>query len=611
MKQFIYLFFGLTILPLLSSAAAIDAVSGDKFAAGDRVQTTKKLNIRACASTSCSSLGNQQTGALGSVVRGPKSGTGGIFWNIDYDIGADGWSLENWLENEVESDTTAPSVPAALTPISVTSSQIDLSWDASTDPVVSGQTSSGVVSYNVYRDSVLIATVPVTSYSDVGLPASIYSYTVAAYDAAGNASAQSGPVTVNASDFSYPDRSQALTDPTRVAGIWEQDKEEDMVDTKTYPYKIPISEPGYSGDTNWIFEPGPAGSVKEQMYNSGGAQHIAGAQIVLDWMNMEPYEGQFDWSNFEKILGEWRAKGKKIWVEIRSSSQRDKQELGGRLKGAPDWIYTQPANPVPFIQARDPFTNAIITARYPVYWDPNFRMWWDRFMHEFAKEYNGDPTIAFVEIRGHAFGGEPGLSDGPDWQYVEDMWLQNGWDGLAAGSGSVVEGIYTDNVKDMALMFLDSFASENVNTAKYGGAATPTPIAYVAHFDSAWDNEVNAFMTSRHINIINNGFSGKLGSTSRTNMAERVANWGVPIGWVEWGPSGRQDKDGVAHSLQRVYEGAIGIQGSADPLSHVSHVPVSEYQASLDGTATDWANALAWANEWLRRDLCEGYACDN
>ena len=91
-------------------------------------------------------------------------------------------------------DTTAPTVPANLSATAVSSSQINLTWSASTDPTVSGDTTSGVAGYQVYRGGSLIATLGlVTTYQDTGLAAAtLYSYTVASRDVAGNASAQSG-----------------------------------------------------------------------------------------------------------------------------------------------------------------------------------------------------------------------------------------------------------------------------------------------------------------------------------------------------------------------------------------------------------------------------------
>ncbi|MBI2515242.1 peptidoglycan-binding protein [Candidatus Wolfebacteria bacterium] len=103
--------------------------------------------------------------------------------------------LYNWAETVTGSatnpstDTQAPSVPTGLTTAVSSSQIINLSWVASTDNV-------GVTGYRIYRSATQITTVVNgTSYSDAGLSAGIsYSYTVAAYDAAGNVSAQSAPV---------------------------------------------------------------------------------------------------------------------------------------------------------------------------------------------------------------------------------------------------------------------------------------------------------------------------------------------------------------------------------------------------------------------------------
>jgi GH18 family chitinase/chitodextrinase len=82
-------------------------------------------------------------------------------------------------------DTTPPSTPSNLTATAVSASQINLSWTASTDNV-------GVTGYRIYRRGSLIATSSTNAYSDSGLSASTsYTYTVSAYDDAGNVSTQS------------------------------------------------------------------------------------------------------------------------------------------------------------------------------------------------------------------------------------------------------------------------------------------------------------------------------------------------------------------------------------------------------------------------------------
>ncbi|NLN78175.1 MAG: hypothetical protein GX141_04590, partial [Armatimonadetes bacterium] len=87
----------------------------------------------------------------------------------------------------VSTDTTAPTVPANLTANATSPSQINLAWSASTD---SG--GAGLAGYIVYRGGVEVGRVATTSYSDNGLTANTaYSYTVKAYDNAGNISGAS------------------------------------------------------------------------------------------------------------------------------------------------------------------------------------------------------------------------------------------------------------------------------------------------------------------------------------------------------------------------------------------------------------------------------------
>ena len=106
-------------------------------------------------------------------------------------------------------DTTAPSIPQGLSATAASSSQIDLSWSASTDNV-------GVTGYRIYRGGTAVGTTATTSYSDTGLtPSTLYSYKVTAYDAASNESGQSSPA--SATTLSAPDTTAPI-DPARTVG---------------------------------------------------------------------------------------------------------------------------------------------------------------------------------------------------------------------------------------------------------------------------------------------------------------------------------------------------------------------------------------------------------
>ena len=85
------------------------------------------------------------------------------------------------------SETSAPTVPGNVNATTISGTQVNLSWSASSD-------NTGVRGYGIYRDGTLIATVDknTLSYSDTALkPSTGYSYRVDAFDGSANHSAQS------------------------------------------------------------------------------------------------------------------------------------------------------------------------------------------------------------------------------------------------------------------------------------------------------------------------------------------------------------------------------------------------------------------------------------
>lgn len=91
------------------------------------------------------------------------------------------------------SDTQPPTVPTGLTSPSQTASTVALSWTAASDNV-------GVAGYKVFRNGSFVANANSTSFTVTGLSANTtYGFSVSAYDAAGNESAQSASLSVKTS----------------------------------------------------------------------------------------------------------------------------------------------------------------------------------------------------------------------------------------------------------------------------------------------------------------------------------------------------------------------------------------------------------------------------
>ncbi|MGH3576439.1 MAG: metallophosphoesterase, partial [Mycobacterium sp.] len=96
-------------------------------------------------------------------------------------------AVANWTV-----DTSPPTTPSSPAASAASSSEVDLSWTASTDV-------TGVVSYDITRNGAVIASTSGTgtTYADKTVaPSTAYQYSVVARDGAGNASPPSGVVAV-------------------------------------------------------------------------------------------------------------------------------------------------------------------------------------------------------------------------------------------------------------------------------------------------------------------------------------------------------------------------------------------------------------------------------
>ena len=159
--------------------------------------------------------------ATGSISGTPtSSGTSTVTLSATNSAGTGTATLT--ITTTASSDTTPPAVPTGLTPSPVSSSRINLSWSASTDP----DNAPGQLSYGVYRDGARIATTAAgtTAWNDTGLAASTtYTYAVSAQDPAGNSSAQSVGVRATTSDSAtrpYSTTFPLTENPISEGGNW-------------------------------------------------------------------------------------------------------------------------------------------------------------------------------------------------------------------------------------------------------------------------------------------------------------------------------------------------------------------------------------------------------
>ena len=115
-------------------------------------------------------------------------------------------------------DTTPPTVPTGVVATAASSTQINLSWNASTDNV-------GVTGYNVFRNGTQVGTPTVPSFQDSGLArASTYTYTVSARDAAGNVSPLSAAASASTPAFVITNVAASSVTATTALVSWNTDQ---------------------------------------------------------------------------------------------------------------------------------------------------------------------------------------------------------------------------------------------------------------------------------------------------------------------------------------------------------------------------------------------------
>jgi acid phosphatase type 7 len=119
----------------------------------------------------------------------------------------------------IQTDTVRPNAPTNLVASADSPGRVSLSWTAATDDV-------GVAGYRVLRNGTQIdQTTGTTLVDDTAVPATAYTYTVVAYDRAGNVSPPSAPADVTTpSDVTAPTTptslSASVAGPSRVDLSW-------------------------------------------------------------------------------------------------------------------------------------------------------------------------------------------------------------------------------------------------------------------------------------------------------------------------------------------------------------------------------------------------------
>lgn len=126
-----------------------------------------------------------------------------------------------------------------------------------------------------------------------------------------------------------------------------------------------------------------------------------GASVVyfrLPWCYLEPEEGKFRWDLIDSYAASWIAQGKKIALRVTACENRFRY-------ATPEWVQKAGAKGLDyrFSTIGKP---AEETLWEPDYMDPVFLKKLDGFLAAMAKRYNGNPSVAFIDIGTFGMWGE-------------------------------------------------------------------------------------------------------------------------------------------------------------------------------------------------------------
>lgn len=131
-----------------------------------------------------------------SIIFNTVDDYGDVGWDVHYGHGRvnAAKAVASAVAMKAVEDTEAPTSPANLIATGTVDVATNLRWSPSTDNVL-------VVGYNVYRNGLKVATVSGTNYTDKALGANTtYTYSVSAFDKAGNESIKSEILSVTTAD---------------------------------------------------------------------------------------------------------------------------------------------------------------------------------------------------------------------------------------------------------------------------------------------------------------------------------------------------------------------------------------------------------------------------
>ncbi len=126
------------------------------------------------------------------------------------------------------------------------------------------------------------------------------------------------------------------------------------------------------------------------------------AYLRVNWCNLEPKEGLFDWDFWEPAMRYWVQRGKRVALAVMCANAHSPGPWC-----TPEWVRLAGARGAFYQRGGDEYMTGTPIERWePDYGDPVFLAKLERFLHAFGTRYDGDQAFEFVDIRSYGIWGE-------------------------------------------------------------------------------------------------------------------------------------------------------------------------------------------------------------
>ncbi len=142
--------------------------------------------------------------------------------------------------------------------------------------------------------------------------------------------------------------------------------------------------------------------------------NIDGLSIRLHWDQIEPSEGNYDWSVFDDLIAKAKAAGKKAMLRVTAGAY------------TPGWVYAAGAQKVTATDQNSYHSTYGQQMTMPVPWDNVYLQKWTEFIKAFGERYRNDSSVVAIQMTGPSDAAEMYLG-GAGVDNNKTLWSSYGW----------------------------------------------------------------------------------------------------------------------------------------------------------------------------------------